>query len=69
VVIEKCLGHKMPKIMATYNRNEMLVQRREALINWSDCLESLLQDNIVSIQAKKTNESTCDTMSRLENYS
>ena len=21
VVIEKCLGHKMPKIMATYNKN------------------------------------------------
>lgn len=31
VVIEKCLGHKMPKIMATYNRNEMLVPRKEAL--------------------------------------
>lgn len=66
VVIEKCLGYKMPKIMATYNRNEMLHQRKEALTNWSDYLESLLQDNIVSIQAKKTNESTCDTMSRLE---
>lgn len=26
VVIEKCLGHKMPKIMATYNKNEMLPQ-------------------------------------------
>ncbi len=33
VVIEKCLGHKMPRIMATYNRNEMLPQRREATHN------------------------------------
>ena len=31
VVIEKCLGHKMPKIMATYNRSDMLPQRQEAL--------------------------------------
>lgn len=35
VVIEKCLGHKMPKIMATYNTNEMLPQRKEALERWS----------------------------------
>ncbi len=35
VVIEKCLGHKMPKIMATYNKNEMLPQRQEALDQWS----------------------------------
>lgn len=27
VVIEKCLGHKMARIMATYNKNEMLPQR------------------------------------------
>lgn len=54
VVIEKCLGHKMPKIMATYNRNEMLVQRKEALTKWSHYLESLLQDNVVPMQARKT---------------
>ena len=54
VVIEKCLGHKMPKIMATYNRNEMLVQRKEALIKWSHCLENLLQDNVVPISIKQT---------------
>ncbi len=36
VVIEKCLGHKMPKIMATYNKNEMLPQRRDALERWSN---------------------------------
>lgn len=49
VVIEKCLGHKMPKIMATYNRNEMLVQRKEALNKWSNFLENLLQDNVVPL--------------------
>jgi integrase len=53
VVIEKCLGHKMPKIMATYNRNEMLVQRKEALTRWSHYLESLLQDNVVPLSLSK----------------
>lgn len=42
VVIEKCLGHKMPKIMATYNKNEMLPQRKEALERWSACIEALI---------------------------
>ena len=42
VVIEKCLGHKMPKIMATYNKNEMLPQRREALEQWSECIQQLI---------------------------
>ncbi|HFL2713468.1 TPA: tyrosine-type recombinase/integrase [Legionella pneumophila] len=41
VVIEKCLGHKMPKIMATYNKDEMLYQRKEALDNWSSLIEEL----------------------------
>lgn len=36
VVIEKCLGHKMPRIMATYNKNEMLHERKEALNRWSE---------------------------------
>lgn len=53
VVIEKCLGHKMPKIMATYNRNEMLVQRKEALTKWSSYLENLLQDNVVPLSLSK----------------
>lgn len=44
VVIEKCLGHKMPKIMATYNKNEMLPQRKEALNLWGRYLEELLKD-------------------------
>ncbi|STX28461.1 phage integrase-like protein [Legionella beliardensis] len=42
VVIEKCLGHKMPKIMATYNKNEMLPQRREALEKWATCIKTYL---------------------------
>ena len=53
VVIEKCLGHKMPKIMATYNKNEMLPQRKEALTRWSDYLENLLQNNVVPISLSK----------------
>ncbi len=53
VVIEKCLGHKMPKIMATYNKNEMLPQRREALNQWSKFLEDILKDNVISISLKK----------------
>ncbi|KTD64275.1 phage-related integrase [Legionella spiritensis] len=43
VVIEKCLGHKMPKIMATYNKNEMLPQRKEALEKWSDLINNLVR--------------------------
>ena len=53
VVIEKCLGHKMPKIMATYNRNDMLPQREEALNAWAQYIENLLQDNVVPIQIKR----------------
>ena len=53
VVIEKCLGHKMPKIMATYNRNEMLHQRKEALNKWSHYLENLLQNNVIPISLSK----------------
>jgi integrase len=43
VVIEKCLGHKMPKIMATYNKNEMLLPRKEALTCWSQTIEELIR--------------------------
>lgn len=42
VVVEKCLGHKMPKIMATYNKNEMLPQRKEALTQWSAYIQRLV---------------------------
>jgi len=43
VVIEKCLGHKMPRIMATYNKNEMLPQRKEALNRWAQFVEDLFK--------------------------
>lgn len=39
IVIEECLDHKMPKIMAAYNRNEMLHQHKEALTRWNHDLE------------------------------
>ncbi|HAT4692461.1 tyrosine-type recombinase/integrase [Legionella pneumophila serogroup 1] len=45
VVIEKCLGHKMPKIMATYNKNEMLPQRKEALIRWEERIKQLIESD------------------------
>jgi integrase len=47
VVIEKCLGHKMPKIMATYNKNEMLPQRKEALNQWGQYIQDLLNNERV----------------------
>lgn len=56
VVIEKCLGHKMPRIMATYNRNEMLPQRREALERWAVCIENMMQDNVVYINKLLQND-------------
>ena len=46
VVIEKCLGHKMPKIMATYNKNEMLPQRKEALERWENLLIKLMCNEV-----------------------
>ncbi|HAU0773235.1 TPA: tyrosine-type recombinase/integrase [Legionella pneumophila] len=49
VVIEKCLGHKMPKIMATYNKNEMLPQRKEALEKWATLIHDLDQHPTYSI--------------------
>lgn len=51
VVIEKCLGHKMPRIMATYNKNEMLPQRKEVLERWSEYIQNLVQqDSLQSSQ-------------------
>lgn len=44
VIIEKCLGHKMPKIMATYNKNEMLPQRKEALNQWGQHIQELVNN-------------------------
>jgi len=42
VVVEKCLGHKMPRIMAEYNKNEMLPQRKDALEKWSQKIEEMI---------------------------
>ncbi|KTD16892.1 tyrosine-type recombinase/integrase [Legionella jordanis] len=50
VVIEKCLGHKMPKIMATYNKDEMLYQRKEALEKWSSLIEELTINKFEFVQ-------------------
>lgn len=45
--------NKMPKIMATYNKNEMLTQRKEALTRWSQYLDGLLGENVIPFQYKK----------------
>jgi integrase len=48
VVIEKCLGHKMPRIMATYNKNEMLPEREDALKKWEQSITRLVfSENII----------------------
>ena len=39
--------------MATYNKNEILPQRKEALDRWADFVEGLLQENIIPITLKK----------------
>ncbi len=54
VVIEKCLGHKMPKIMATYNKNEMLPERKEALDLWGRYIENLVKNSNVVALAQVT---------------
>lgn len=41
-IVEKCLGHKLPKIMATYNQHEYLQERQEALQLWSDKVQYLI---------------------------
>lgn len=44
-IVEKCLGHKLPKIMETYNKNEFLDERREALEQWATRIERLVDEN------------------------
>jgi hypothetical protein len=39
----------MPKIMATYNKNEMLHQRKDALNRWGELLENLLSTSILPV--------------------
>lgn len=51
VVIEKCLGHKMPRIMATYNKNEMLPERKNALELWGKYIEDfIISENVISFK-------------------
>jgi integrase len=51
VVIEKCLAHKMPRIMATYNKNEMLLERKEALDKWAHYVENfVISTNIINFK-------------------
>ncbi|HEX4045757.1 MAG TPA: site-specific integrase, partial [Gammaproteobacteria bacterium] len=51
VVIEKCLGHKMPRIMATYNKNEMLPERTIALSAWANYIEVYVyNDNVLLLK-------------------
>jgi len=51
VVIEKLLGHKLPKIMATYQKDEMLNKRKKALEAWSSKIEMLVtNDNVVMLK-------------------
>jgi len=42
LLIEKMLGHKLPKIMATYQKDEMLEKRKDALEAWSKEISRLM---------------------------
>jgi integrase len=51
IVIEKCLAHRMPKIMAVYNKSEMLPERRDALNQWGQYIENLVTNsNVVALE-------------------
>jgi integrase len=51
-VAEKCLNHSLGRIERTYNRNELLEQRREALQKWADFvyLSVTPRDNVAAPQ-------------------
>jgi integrase len=53
-IVEKCLGHKLPKIMATYNQHEWLDERRGALNKWAEKIEILTgeKSNVVMLGAR-----------------
>lgn len=52
-IVEKILNHKMDGVMAVYNRQEYLPERKEALGNWSKYLNNLLKsDNVVFLGQK-----------------
>lgn len=50
-IVEKCLGHKLPKIMEVYNQHEWLDERREALNRWAEKIEILTgeKSNVVAL--------------------
>ncbi|MCU7940970.1 MAG: site-specific integrase [gamma proteobacterium symbiont of Bathyaustriella thionipta] len=52
-ITELALGHKLPKIMATYNKHEYLPERKEALEQWSDKIEMLVANtNVVLLNTQ-----------------
>lgn len=42
----------MPWIMATYNRNEMLPQRQEALERWAVCIENITTEKLIFLRTQ-----------------
>ena len=54
-IAELCLGHKLPSMMATYNKHEYLDEREEALELWSNQIEMLAQNKNVVMLGDKLN--------------
>ena len=51
IVIEKCLAHRMHKIMAVYNKSEMLPERRDALNQWGRYIENVvINSNVIALE-------------------
>ncbi len=52
-IAEKCLNHSLGRIAETYNRNEMLTQRRKALEKWGDFIDLITTDrkNVTRLRA------------------
>ena len=46
VTIEKILGHKLPKILQSYNRGEMMEEQKAALEAWSDKINTLIDNSV-----------------------
>ena len=43
-IAEKCLNHSLGRIEKTYNRNDLLDNRREALEKWADFVDLVVRD-------------------------
>ena len=55
-VVEKCLSHKMAGVMAVYNRQEYLPERKAAFEAWGAQLARLFSatdDNIVELAPRR----------------